>query len=329
MARLRLFANLRELAGASEVDVPGDTLGQVLETANDKFGVGFAAAAGHARAWLNGAAASLEASVGAEDEIALIPPVSGGAAPVVSARGGTELLVALVVALFLANFTGPSWFAAVTVGFISLWIIDITATARASRLVVDPIPLIGAAVVGGVAGHGLGVDGLAFAMASGLVIAVVWAMGSSQDRSLAKLGPVALLSMVSAAAPAALVGARQVFTGGEDVVLAVLLVVTLAEVAAWSAAKWLEASRVDPYTAAALTAVVVSVLAALILSLHLVAFLLTGVGMAISLIAGKTLGGLVRIGEVSMTELYPGTLAHADGGVLVAATFLPLLLLVL
>ena len=44
MAKLRLFANLRELAGTSRLDVPSETVGGVIEAASEKFGPDFRAA---------------------------------------------------------------------------------------------------------------------------------------------------------------------------------------------------------------------------------------------------------------------------------------------
>ena len=38
MARLRLFANLRESAGTDSVDIDAATVGQLLDTASDRFG---------------------------------------------------------------------------------------------------------------------------------------------------------------------------------------------------------------------------------------------------------------------------------------------------
>ena len=103
MARLRLFANLRELAGASEVEIEGDTIGQVLDRAAERYGREFQRSLGHARVWLNGEPADGQDPVGHLDEVALIPPVSGGVATATVTVGGIQ--VALVAgALLVANF---------------------------------------------------------------------------------------------------------------------------------------------------------------------------------------------------------------------------------
>ncbi len=54
MARLRLFANLREAAGTGSVDVDAASVGDLLARASQDFGPGFAAGLPHARVWVNG-----------------------------------------------------------------------------------------------------------------------------------------------------------------------------------------------------------------------------------------------------------------------------------
>jgi sulfur-carrier protein len=75
---LRLFAQAREAAGVGRVDVDGDTVGAVVAAACRRFGDGFAAIAGTSRVWLNGSPAADDDPVGPGDEVAVLPPVSGG-----------------------------------------------------------------------------------------------------------------------------------------------------------------------------------------------------------------------------------------------------------
>lgn len=79
MATLRLFASAREAAGTGRDVVPGHTVGEVLETAVARFGEPFGEVLGACRVWLNGEVTSLDAAVGDNDEVAVLPPVSGGA----------------------------------------------------------------------------------------------------------------------------------------------------------------------------------------------------------------------------------------------------------
>lgn len=78
MAILRLFASAREAAGTDRAEVPGDTVGEVLTAARQAFGDRFARVLDASNVWLNGDEAPLDAPVGATDEVAVLPPVSGG-----------------------------------------------------------------------------------------------------------------------------------------------------------------------------------------------------------------------------------------------------------
>jgi len=76
---MRLFAGAREAAGVSRDSLDGRTLGDVLVAARDKYGPEFAAVLDTCRVWVNGDEAPLSTVVSATDEVAVLPPVSGGA----------------------------------------------------------------------------------------------------------------------------------------------------------------------------------------------------------------------------------------------------------
>lgn len=78
MARLRLFASAREAAGTGRDDVPGATVGEVLAEAARRYGPAFAAVLAGSRVWRNGEPAANDEPVGDDDEVAVLPPVSGG-----------------------------------------------------------------------------------------------------------------------------------------------------------------------------------------------------------------------------------------------------------
>lgn len=78
MATLRLFASVREAAGTSRVEIEGSTVGEVVAAAIDQFGEGFAALVPICRIWVNGEPAVEADAVSGGDEVALLPPVSGG-----------------------------------------------------------------------------------------------------------------------------------------------------------------------------------------------------------------------------------------------------------
>ena len=78
MAHLRLFGPARAEAGTAEAEIPGRSVGAVLDEAGCRFGVGFTQIVGTSRIWVNGVGAGRDHPVGDRDEVAVIPPVSGG-----------------------------------------------------------------------------------------------------------------------------------------------------------------------------------------------------------------------------------------------------------
>lgn len=78
MAKVRLFAAARDAAGTGRDELPGDTVGAVLEAARARYGADFALVLNTCRIWVNGHSAELPDPVCATDELAVLPPVSGG-----------------------------------------------------------------------------------------------------------------------------------------------------------------------------------------------------------------------------------------------------------
>lgn len=78
MATLRMFANARQTSGTGRAKFPGDTVGQVLNAACDEYGPEFAIVVAQCRVWLNGEPCESNDAVSETDEVALLPPVSGG-----------------------------------------------------------------------------------------------------------------------------------------------------------------------------------------------------------------------------------------------------------
>jgi molybdopterin converting factor small subunit len=78
VARLRLLGPARDAAGRASDDVPGTDVTEVLRQARRRYGERFGAILDVSQVWLNGESVDLKTPVGPEDEIAVLPPVSGG-----------------------------------------------------------------------------------------------------------------------------------------------------------------------------------------------------------------------------------------------------------
>ncbi len=78
MARLRLFGPAAEAAGTRNDTVDDRTVGAALATAASRYGEAFATVAAGSRIWVNGEPADPDTPLGDTDELAVLPPVSGG-----------------------------------------------------------------------------------------------------------------------------------------------------------------------------------------------------------------------------------------------------------
>jgi MoaD family protein len=80
VVKVRLFAALRELAGASRVEAEGRTAGEVVDVLAGLYGDRFAKIAAVGSLVVNGERATRSTVLADGDELAVLPPVSGGAA---------------------------------------------------------------------------------------------------------------------------------------------------------------------------------------------------------------------------------------------------------
>lgn len=78
MAKLRLFASAREAAGTGSDAIDGATVADVLAAATQRYGSEFAEVLTTCRIWVNGNDVAPDTMVGPHDEVAVLPPVSGG-----------------------------------------------------------------------------------------------------------------------------------------------------------------------------------------------------------------------------------------------------------
>jgi MoaD family protein len=79
VVKVRLFAALRELAGSSEVEAEGRTAGDVVDVLSSRYGERFGQIAAVGSVVVNGERAGRSTPLAAGDEVAVLPPVSGGA----------------------------------------------------------------------------------------------------------------------------------------------------------------------------------------------------------------------------------------------------------
>jgi len=78
MAQVRLFASMREAAGRSHDELPGATVADVLDAAVARYGSDFEERLQQCRVWVNGEPVAADSPVADGDEVAVLPPVSGG-----------------------------------------------------------------------------------------------------------------------------------------------------------------------------------------------------------------------------------------------------------
>ncbi len=333
MVRLRLFANLREAAGESELEAVGSTVGEVLADAGRRWGQSFAAGVEHAQVWVNGEPAQADTPVEEGDEVALIPPVSGGALAIRS-PGVLEaaLLVGLLAAVVVANALSLEVFIGVMVAVVGLWVWDVshmsTRGPAGRQALLDPWPVLLAVLLGATIPYRFGLAGLGAVAAVVVMMALALAMLRPQGRSLPLLGATFAAGLLVALAVGSLVVIR-LGPEGEERVNAFLLVVTAAVAARALLVRYPGVPLLDPLTGSSLAAVAFAAGAALLWVPQVLTMLLVGVYVAMALIAGRSFGSLLRVGEVYLIEPVPGTLAPLDGPLMAAAVLAPTLALLL
>ncbi len=78
MAKVRLFAQARDAAGCREVEIEGATVGDVVHELARRFGSPLEEVIATSTIWLNGDVVAPDHPAVATDEVAVLPPVSGG-----------------------------------------------------------------------------------------------------------------------------------------------------------------------------------------------------------------------------------------------------------
>jgi sulfur-carrier protein len=316
MARLRLFANLREAAGTGTAEFPGTTVAEVLEAASAEYGTEFTRNLTIAKIWVNGDPAEPAAEVTPGDEIALIPPVSGGAlATGAGDTSGALLVLALLAALLISNRVTTPTFVFVVVGSALAWLWDISDVLRLRTLAINPIPLMVGATAAANGAYTWGVAGFAGGVAVAVIITLTWVVLDPSQRTVRSLAIPLVVGLVASLASGALVLTHLYSL---PMVIAALAIAASAGFAAWGVQQsGGELGGLDPNLGMVIGAVIAGLISGLAAdSLEITTMLLASAAGAAGLIAGRAFGSLLRTGSVIHTARAPGLLTMFDAAVL-------------
>ncbi|MFQ5967005.1 MAG: MoaD/ThiS family protein [Acidimicrobiia bacterium] len=331
MVRLRLFASLRETAGTAEAQMPGSTVGEVISRAIAKYGDQFERHLEHARIWLNGDPASLDDRVSEGDELALLPPVSGGSLAVPAGLDQQGIYVGLVFLVLAVTAIVPerAWFAAAVVGVAAVWIVDLAAAAGARQLGLNEFPLLGAVFVAGVAAAAYGANGLGLAVMASVVLVVAWAVLVLRERDLVAISSNMGVAVVAALATSGLIVTHAPGAEGNALIGMYLATMGAAGLVSWALARSTGRPLIDPITGGSLAGVAAALIAGWLWDIALAGVLVVAIGLVIALVSGRGLGSLVRTGNIYLVDRLPGRLVALDGPAMAAAVLYPLVRLLI
>jgi molybdopterin converting factor small subunit len=317
MARLRLFANLRESAGTSRADFSGDTVGDVIDAAVDEYGSTFAAGLEAAKLWVNGDPAERSTPVADRDEIALIPPVSGGAMTVSRQIDfvGLFLPFALAAVVIAGNYLDAEVFALGLVGVGLVWMWDIGEVLAGQRRPVNLIPaMVSLAVtVSGV--YAWGRVGLVGGLIIGLIVTLAWSTLDARQRSIDAVA----ISLSIAAAGSLGAGLLMIVRLNSQVeVMGFVVVAALAiGTSTVMSGTGQQVAGLDPNLAMLIGAVVGGLVAPSFADTA--SWRVFGLAAAVAggaMIAGRAFGSMIRTGHVAHTMRAPGSLTPIDAAAL-------------
>ncbi len=78
MSHLLLLGPAGDAAGVRRDEIEADTVGAIIAAATARYGPAFAQVVAVSALWVNGARADSDQAVGPDDEVAVLPPISGG-----------------------------------------------------------------------------------------------------------------------------------------------------------------------------------------------------------------------------------------------------------
>jgi molybdopterin synthase sulfur carrier subunit len=325
MPTLRLFARFREIAGTDEIAVAEGTVGEILDRASETYGPAFANGLKAAGVWVNGDPAGRDAVVGVNDEMAIIPPVSGGTYAAPSPRrtatvdpAESILSVIVLAALLVSAWVPLEWFVVITVGAALAWLWDLADTDATREGSINLYATLFAPPLAAAATYAWGYEGFAGGFAAAVGIALFWPIFESRWRGIESIAMTAAVSMIAAAGAGALVMLRMMST---SIALSYLLIVALAIIAALVTSVY-GGQTIDPNVGTLVGAIIAGLLAGVLTTdIDVATGLVAAVAVAAGLIAGRVLGSMIRTGTIMHTVRLPGQLSPLDGLWLAAPLF--------
>lgn len=327
MARLRLFAGLKQAAGTGEAVISGHSVAEILAAASAAYGSEFAQGLATAKVWVNGEPAEPDTAVSADDEVAILPPVSGGELAVDTAGESTMNWSESAVlpwiawaALLGANLVSAELFTIVLVGVLGAWLWDVfdEAAERGSGMVRWPAL---ASALGAAAGAwAWSSEGLGVAVALGVLVTLSWSIFSKPLRSIDAAGGTLLASTIASVAVGSLVLVR-LGAHGESRITSLLIMLIVANIVLWVRMGADAESAFDPHTSASIAALIAGVATGVIWDTALVAMVLGSAAVAAAFLAGRAFGSALRTGDLYLLQRLPGFLVPLDGAVLAAPLF--------
>ncbi len=219
MPTLRLFARFREIAGTDTVVVEEGTVGEILDRAAAEYGSAFENSLASAGVWVNGDPVDRSAPVGADDEMAIIPPVSGGSyaapqtPPAVTVDPAENILSVIVLAALLVSAWVPlEWFVVISVGAALAWLWDLADTNSTRDGSINLYATLFAPPIAAAATYAWGYEGFAGGLAAAVAIVVFWPIFEARWRGIESIAMTASIAVVAAAGAGALVMLRMMST---------------------------------------------------------------------------------------------------------------------
>jgi hypothetical protein len=160
------------------------------------------------------------------------------------------------------------------------------------------------------------------------MISLISGLASPRHRSLASLVSTSMVALAAALSIGSLVLIRIQTVLGQDLVWVFLSMVIIGKGVAGLLAR-AKTPSMDPLTGAVLATVLAAVAASFVWDLNLVSIFLVGIFVAIGLVSGISMGSLIRVGEVYLTDAVEGSLVALDGPVLAALVYAPFVTLLL